>query len=180
MSNLVNKQTVITKTSLNYAKVMYDMKLAKDTVDRAKRVCECSEFMNSISNPSIDFDQKIRVIDRLFDSSISGLMKAICKNQDMHVLELLFIAYEYICNKRNSVLFAILEYYDDINSDKIEALKNMLKKKYNVKDIKLELVKNKKLIGGFKMYINDEVYDTSVSGILKRMQKTLFGGDGID
>lgn len=173
MSNSGRRQIVITKTALNYAEVMYDMDLSPDTINKTKRVCECPEFIDSISNPSISFDEKMKVIDRLFDSSISALFKVICKNNDTQILDSLFVAYEKVCNKNHSVLTGVLEYVQPVGDDKIENLKGVLKKEYNVKDVRLELRENKELYGGFKMVIEDKIYDKSVSGILERMRAAL-------
>lgn len=49
----------------------------------------------------------------------------------------------------------------------------MLVKKYGVKSVELSLVENRDLIGGFRLYVNDKVYDKSVLGALDRMRRTL-------
>ena len=36
-----------------------------------------------------------------------------------------------------------------------------------------KLVENRDLIGGFRLYVNDKVYDKSVLGALDRMRRTL-------
>ena len=82
-------------------------------------------------------------------------------------------SYKQVWNRHNSVLEASLEYAEPVSEKSVSGIKEMLVKKYGVKSVELSLVENRDLIGGFRLYVNDKVYDKSVLGALDRMRRTL-------
>lgn len=164
---------IVTKKALNYAEILYDIDSDAKSVASAAEIFKTHEFISAVENPRISFDEKCAVVDRLFDEKIRGFIKTICKNGDYSAFGMIETAYnEVYCSRRN-IIFAHLEYAEPISGNEAERLKYALREKYKADDVKLEMIENKDIIGGFRLRIGDMIYDRSVLGVLEGMKSAL-------
>lgn len=164
---------IVTKKALNYAEVLYEIDSAGKSVASAAEIFKTREFLSAVENPQISFDEKCAVIDRLFDEKLSGFIKTICKNGDYSVFGMIGTAYTEVYCRYKNILFGYLEYAKPISDDEKDRLKSALRIKYKADDVRIEMVENQDIIGGFRLNIGDKIYDRSVLGVLERMKSEL-------
>ena len=169
----MSRAKIITKEALNYAEALYQISSDIKNVMEFTALLSVDELRQALANPTISLKEKYAVIDRIFDGGFGKFMKTVCKNGDYSVLSLIEESYKQVWNRHNSVLEASLEYAEPVSEKSVSSIKAMLVKKYGVKSVELSLVENRDLIGGFRLYVNDKVYDKSVLGALDRMRRTL-------
>lgn len=169
----MSRAKIITKKALNYAEALYQISSDIKNVMEFTALLAVDELRQVLANPTISLKEKFAVIDRIFDDGFEKFMKTVCKNGDYSVLSLIEESYKQVWNRHNSVLEASLVYAELVSEKSVSGIKKMLVKKYGVKSVELSLVENKDLIGGFRLYVNDKVYDKSVLGALDRMRRTL-------
>lgn len=122
-----------------------------------------------------NFAKKLLVISlangRLSEEKISDILKTLRSNPPRHyreILEAYLIKVRSELRKEN----AIIEYAGSLEELVVTEIKNDLKKYYN-RDISVTMIENPKLLAGLRISVADDVWDFSVSGRLKQLQKSL-------
>lgn len=165
---------MISQRALNYAKILYSMKLQEEVLSSAKALLlEQSELMEALENPLVKKQEKEAVIDRLFHKEISSFIKVLCENNGVHLFDQIIEAYEEMELKQNNILKARLAYVVKPENEELVQIRKMLCDKYNKSGVVLELTEEPSLIGGYILYVGDTVYDKSIKGALSEMQKAL-------
>ncbi|MDD3173556.1 MAG: ATP synthase F1 subunit delta [Herbinix sp.] len=165
---------MISQRAVNYAKILYSLKLKDESVRSAKELLlNNSDLMNILENPVIKKQEKDSVIEVLFEKEIGSYLKVICENQGMDIFTEVMDAYEEIVFEHNDMIKARLAYAIKPDDEELEQIKNMIRDKYKKTEVFLELEEEASLIGGFVLYVGDIEYDKSIKGALSEMQKTL-------
>ena len=76
-------------------------------------------------------------------------------------------------NDHNSVVEGLLEYVKEPKPEELDRLKKTLAKKYGVNSVELRLAEKKELIKGYRLKVNDRIYDSSALSFLNRMYGAL-------
>ena len=164
---------VVTRCALNYGEALFSVCPDINKAEAAFEVLSVSELTDALSNPAVSLEEKYSVVDRLFDSSAAGTVKMICKNCDYQVFAALKPAYKTVWNYHNSVVEGLLEYVKEPKPEELDRLKKTLAKKYGVNSDELRLAEKKELIKGYRLKINDRIYDSSALSFLNRMYGAL-------
>ncbi len=78
-----------------------------------------------------------------------------------------------IINKEEGKLVAKISRVEPLNSKNKSHLEQFLKKRYSAKEVTLVETLDKKLLGGFRLEVNDEVIDLSMKNKVKKLQEHL-------
>lgn len=164
---------ILSRKALNYAEVLYSLDSSMDEILELLEPLKIVELKEALSSPAVSFNEKCAVIDRLFDKEFSNVLKVLCKNGDYSVLDSLRSAYKQVYNEHNGVVEGVLEYASLPPGKELERLKKTVAEKHNARTAELILVENKALIKGFRLTVNDRIYDNSALSALDRMYDML-------
>jgi len=78
-----------------------------------------------------------------------------------------------IYNKENGILQAKITTARELNEEMIEKIKDKLKEEYQAEKIELETMIDKKLKGGIKIIVGEDILDGSIAGRLLKLRKNL-------
>jgi len=80
-----------------------------------------------------------------------------------------------IYNKENGILQAKIITARELNEEMIEKIKDKLKEEYQAEKIELETMIDKKLKGGIKIIVGEDILDGSIAGRLAKLKNSLVG-----
>ena len=161
----------VTKKAMHYAEALFDICPYLEDSDFAP--LESRELQDALRNPAIDRTEKDAAVNRLFKNGFEDIVREICQNDDLPVFDSLRAAYTAVRNRRQSVIEGTLEYAQPLKDSDIEAVKRVLLRRYDAKSVKLNLVENKSLIKGYRLTVEDKVFDNSALRALEKMRKKL-------
>lgn len=165
---------MISQRALNYAKILFALKLQEETIQSTKNLLlNNSELMNVLENPVVKVQEKEAVIEALFDKEIHNFLKVLCENKSVELFSQIMEAYEEMAYEDQGIIKAKLSYATKPGAEEMDQIKKMLCEKYKKTGVFLELEEDASLIGGFVLYVRDMEYNKSIKGTLSEMQKTL-------
>lgn len=165
---------MITWQAINYAKVLFSLGIAEDTIENAKDILLSNrELRNALENPTIKMKEKEAVINKVFDKEICSYLKILCKNHSTSMIGSIFEAYDTIVLNSKNVIKARLSFVTRPDDAELEQIKVMVCNKYKKAGVCIELIEDNSLIGGFVLTVGDTEYDKSIKGTLLEMQKAL-------
>ncbi|WP_159885347.1 F0F1 ATP synthase subunit delta [Paenibacillus puerhi] len=177
----MSKDTVVAK---RYAKALFEIAKEQNAVEKVGQdlrfvlgsLQEHGDFDNLLFHPGLDIEAKKSLVDEVFGKSVSETV--------LNTIKLLFD------KGRESLLQPLVNYYIAISDEatgKAEAivytpnaLSDLEIKQIEAafgeiaqKQIRVQSVIDKSLLGGIQIRIGDRLYDGSLSGKLKRLEKAL-------
>jgi F-type H+-transporting ATPase subunit delta len=81
--------------------------------------------------------------------------------------------YQKLYNKKHNIVEATVTLISRLSEKTKTELLETLKKKYNASEVHLTEKVDQRLIGGIKIQVGDEVYDSSIQNSLKQLQAQL-------
>ena len=108
-------------------------------------------------------------LDSILSSTTDFLMERNIMGKAPEVLSHL----QKIIDKKEGVIRAHIETPHPLSKETSDILEDELKKRYNVNKIHLEVVENKKHLGGIKIQVADEVINLTLSTRLHQLQNYL-------
>ena len=167
---------MISKQAVNYAKALISLGITKDSIEHTKNLLQSSaELLEVLENPVIHKKEKEAVIDALFETEMGSYLKVLSEHQVLGLFPQIADAYQELDMEHRNILKAKLVYAVKPENDQLYEMKKMLCDRYHKSDIILELKEDTSVIGGYVLYVKDEVYDKSIKGALSDMQKNLIG-----
>ena len=164
----------MTQVANNYGIVLFELGVAKETVDQMKDVfAKTAELPKMLQSPVVSKDAKHRVIDGIFPEEVRNFLKVLCDRREVDMIGDIFTAYERAYNAHNSILSAELSYVMPPEEAQLSQMKDYLMKKYGRKQVELQMKEDPSLIGGFVLRVGDYEQDCSMRGQLKRLEKKL-------
>lgn len=159
---------------MSYGQALFELALSEKEIEDGRKILrENPELKDALRNPTISFQEKERVIDRIFSESVGSFLKVICRNDDAECLEEAFEYYDEQMRKKNKVLAGTLTYVTKPQEAQIFRIREYLRKEYQAEDVILELKEDASLIGGFILKVGDRVMDRSLKGKLEMMTQNL-------
>lgn len=159
---------------MSYGQALFELALSEKEIEDGRKILrENPELKDALRNPTISFQEKERVIDRIISESVGSFLKVICRNDDAECLEEAFEYYDEQMRKKNKVLAGTLTYVTKPQEAQISRIREYLRKEYQAEDVILELKEDASLIGGFILKVGDRVMDRSLKGKLEMMTQNL-------
>lgn len=164
----------MTQTAVNYAKVLYELGVPEADISEAKAVYEAAGALQKIlESPTVTAAQKHSVIDRLFPVSFRNFLKVLCDNHDVSALSDIFKAYHGYLMAGKHILEAEIYCVNAPDEAQQAGIEKFLKEKYGVSFVKLKVIKDTSLMGGFILQAGNETYDWSLKGRLEKLKQKL-------
>ena len=80
---------------------------------------------------------------------------------------------EKIINKEEGRVLAKVSIPEKLDKQKKAEILRSLKERYSAKDVVISEILNEKLLGGFKIEVNDEIIDLTVKNKMEKLQEYL-------
>ena len=91
----------------------------------------------------------------------------------MSEISQILFAYDRYCKMQEGIQMATLTCVEAPDEKRLEKIREFLCEKYHKTDVKIEIVKDPALLGGFILKTGDDEYDGSLKGRLSRLEQKL-------
>jgi len=164
----------MTQTAINYAKVLYELKISKKIIDDSQEILSLvPELKENLISPVVSNQKKHNIIERVFPKEMQNFFMVLCDYQSMEIIDQIFVAYKNYYNDQNSILEAKLIYVTVPNEEQINTIKDLLMSKHHKNQVELSLVEDPSIIGGFIIEAENFETDWSIRGRLNQLQQSL-------
>ena len=164
----------MTQTSINYGKVLYELSVPQEAAETSRRILEeVKELSKVLESPVVPFDEKEKVIGRIFPEEMKNFLCVVCKYAHAALLPEIFQAYQDYYNEQHKILTADLHCVAPPTEEQLEGIRKFLLKKYQMQDAKIRIIKDESLVGGFLIRTRDQEFDYSLKGRINALQQKL-------
>ena len=164
----------MTQTSINYGIVLYELSVPQEAAETSRRILEeVKELSKVLESPVVPFDEKEKVIGRIFPEEMKNFLCVVCKYAHAALLPEIFQAYQDYYNEQHKILTADLHCVAPPTEEQLEGIKKFLLKKYQMQDAKIRIIKDESLVGGFLIRTRDQELDYSLKGRINALQQKL-------
>lgn len=164
----------MTQAAINYGQVLFEMSVPKTAIEEAALVLKVvPELKHALSSPVIPKSSKHRVIDRVFPQEMKTFLKVLVERRDIDLVNDIFKAWRARVSEEEGILDASLYYVTKPDEEQIREIKAMLCRKYDKKDVRLCLIEDASLIGGFILRVGDVETDWSLKGRLRQLEQKI-------
>lgn len=137
---------------------------------------ENSEFTELLLHPKITQDEKIALINKVFKDKIldeiTGILTIIVRKGRQNVLIEILEAFLAMVNDYLGIVKATVTSAVELNQKQLTQIKSKIQSTTD-KDVELEAVVNKSLIGGMVIRVGDNVVDASIAGRMQELKEGL-------
>ena len=164
----------MTQTASNYGTVLFELGVKKEIVEKTKEIFSLTEELpKMLQSPIVSKDAKHRLIEDIFPEEIRNFLKVVCRNQRMSEIAQILFAYDKYSKKQEGIQMTTLTCVEAPDEKRLEKIREFLCEKYHKTDVKIEIVKDPALLGGFILKTGDDEYDWSLKGRLSRLEQKL-------
>ena len=164
----------MTQTSINYGIVLYELSVPQEAAETSRRILEeVKELSKVLESPVVPFDEKEKVIGRIFPEEMKNFLCVVCKYAHAALLPEIFQAYQDYYNEQPKILTADLHCVAPPTEEQLEGIRKFLLKKYQMQDAKIRIIKDESLVGGFLIRTRDQEFDYSLKGRINALQQKL-------
>lgn len=161
------------KTS-NYAEVLYDLGISGESIQTTRQTLQAvGELTKSLENPTVSFEAKCRIIDRVFPAEMRNYMKVIVSHHMIERMENIFADYEELCRKKANVIRAVLCCVTAPDEKQLDGIRSFLCKEFKADRAEVILKEDPSLIGGFVLRAGGKEYDWSLKGRFCKLEQQL-------
>ena len=157
-----------------YIALLKKENVGEGDIEKAKTVIEATDEVEKIlDSDAVRLDEKKAAIAELFPMGIRKFMLKL--SEDCRVSDYNEIAEVYIkeLNKLNNVAEAVIKCVNEPDENQLEGFKSFVKKETGAGEVKLEIVKDESLLGGFTIRIGNKLYDRSLKTKLKDISEAV-------
>lgn len=160
--------------AVSYGKVLFGMNIPEEAVDKTREILrEVPQLTDLFMNPTIPLKTKYSVADKVFPEEMRNFMKAVCRYQKMGLIREIFAAYDKCRENREGILNARLYCVTPPGEEQKKGIEAFIRRKYGVKETKLQVCRDASLIGGFLLRVGSDEYDWSMKGRMDRLAQDL-------
>lgn len=158
----------------NYGQVLYELSVPETVIEEtALALRTVPELKRALNSPVVARSSKYRIVDRVFPAEIRTFIKVLVDRRDMDLADDIFKAWRACVYRQEGILEASLFYVTEPEEEQLQEIKGMLCKKYEKKDVRLRLILDPSLIGGFIIRVGDVETDWSLKGRLKELEQKI-------
>lgn len=164
----------MTQAAINYGRVLWEMGLSEEVIGETDDILrKVPELKQALRSPVVSGEKKRRIIDRVFRQEIRSFLKVLSDRQDINLWKDIFCTWQSLDCEYKGILMAEFIYAKEPEEEKIQRIRDLLCKKYKKKDVRLHMVRDPGLIGGFIIRVGDVETDFSLAGRLKQLELKL-------
>lgn len=142
----------------------------------ASRFKENPDLLKIFKAPKISRERKDQIVDELFSSEVSkitlGFLKVLVKRKLIEYIQLIDAQCTHIYNSMIGVIEGRIYTPFILKEDKLKQIEDIFSKKYG-KRVVFRMIKDKNVIGGMKIYVQDTLYDYSLDSKLNQIRDKL-------
>ena len=162
------------QAAINYGQVLFELSVPDTVIEEtALALRTVPELKRALNSPVVARSSKHHVIDRVFPAEIRTFLKVLVDRRDMDLTDDIFKAWRACVCRQEGILEASLYYVTEPEEEQLQEIKGMLRKKYDKKDVRLRLILDQSLIGGFIIRVGDVETDWSLKGRLKELEQKI-------
>lgn len=162
------------QAAINYGQVLYELSVPETVIEEtALALKNVPELKRALNSPVVARSSKHRIIDRVFPAEIRTFLKVLVDRRDMDLTDDIFKAWRACVSRQEGILEASLIYVTEPEEEQLREIKGMLCKKYGKKDVRLRLIPDPGLIGGFIIRVGDVETDWSLKGRLRELEQKI-------
>jgi len=166
-----------------YARGLFELALEANQFDavlgnllRLKEVMGHDEFRLALSHPQIEPEEKFGIIKSFLGDPVPnetvGFIHLLAEKGRASLLSLVIDEYIKLVDERNNVILAKVVSAEKLSETHLARIKSMLINKFK-KEIRLEEDIDSSVIAGFKVYVGDDLIDTSVKKDIDDIRNSL-------
>lgn len=172
------------KIASTYAKALFDVALEANTLEDVKNdfnaivtvIKEQPQFMDVLKLPKLDKNDKKDLIKSIFGPSASQLvvnfLMVLIDKDRIDLLTQIVIAFNELVNTHLGIIEGTVYSAVEMNEEQVAKLTDVFAKKLNQK-VKLNVVVDPSLLGGYKVNLADVVYDNTIKLQLRNLKNNL-------
>lgn len=166
----------MTQTELNYAVVLYELPIEKESIKSAQECFKNVPMLKEVlANPTIDTKHKWNIIERVFPQEMQAFLKKMCELGRISKIDQIFEAYNEYASQQEGIVCAQIFYVTEPSESQKAGFIDFIKKEYGCQNVKLQLVEDRSLLGGFLLKVGSIEYDYSLLGKLNSIRQQLIG-----
>ena len=170
--------------TVRYAKALYQvgdetgkLETIRDSIDFLHvTVKESAEFVEMLQSPIIKSSEKNRIFSEIFEGKLDKVVitffNLLTQNKREQYLSYICLNFLQLYKKEKGIKEAVLTTAHTIDKKHREEIVALLKKKFKL-NIELTEQVNENIVGGFKLRIDDQQVDASISSKLRKIQNEL-------
>lgn len=175
----MSRDTVVAK---RYAKALYDVAIEKQSVLEveaelravASSITGDRDVLKFISSPNVSVSTKLSVLDAVKEKvsePVLNTVKLLIERGRVEILDAVVDSYLDLEASSLGMVNARVYSAYELNEVEKQAVSKEFGDRIN-KQLRIENIVDKSLIGGLKVVIGDTVYDGSLAGQLKRIEQS--------
>ncbi|MFP4460761.1 MAG: ATP synthase F1 subunit delta [Thermotogota bacterium] len=135
-------------------------------------------FTDVLFSPNRTETEKAEIIKQILSSkdihsrAMDSFIDVIVDKRREDVLKYLYKTFESLAYNRKNISKALVVSAISLTEEDLERIKGKLRELLN-KEVELEIEYDKSLIGGIKVFVDDQELDLSIEGQLQRLSKQL-------
>ena len=175
---------MVSIVSNKYSEALYKVGVERDSLKKfQKEIIELKEIfklnreiMNSLCHPELPLKSKVEIIEELFKGKVSkeimGLFNVILKKSRQEFIPEIFETFIEKCKVHDNISTAVIMSAEKLSNKNITRIKKELEKK-TTKKIEIEERVDENLIGGIKIIVDNILFDGSIDGKLKNLNRAI-------
>ena len=126
-----------------------------------------------LCDPTLPMDHKMDIIDRIIPLAARDLLKLMCTEDQLGLLEEVNDLYHALSQKREGDLYVTLRYVTAPTEEQLDGIKQFVAHRYGEEGVVFEMKEDPTLVSGFKLTAGNEEYDWSAKGRLAQLEQRL-------
>ena len=126
-----------------------------------------------LCDPTLPMEHKMDIIDRIIPLDARDLLKLMCTEDQLGLLEEVNDLYHALSQKRKGDLYVTLRYVTAPTEEQLDGIKQFVAHRYGEEGVVFEMKEYPTLVSGFKLTAGNEEYDWSAQGRLAQLQQRL-------
>jgi len=165
-----------------YARGLFELALETGKFDavstslsRLKGAVSHEDFRLVLHHPQIDADEKFGIFNKCLDNApdeVLGLLRLLVDRGRAVILPMVIDEYIKLVDERNNVIQAEVVSAEKLSEVQLDRIKSMLMDKFK-KEIRLEEEIDPSVIAGFRVYVGDDLIDTSIKKDIDDIRNSL-------
>ena len=181
----MSSNPLLFKTAVPYARALFDFSVEKNIMHQITAdfqnldviLNETEELVACFNSPIINQNKKKKIIEKSIKPQINtetfNFLMVLVERDRINLLSAIISNYLDLVYQTASVKIVEVSTACDFSSSQKEALIQKLKKLTNAREIRLTVVVNSKLIGGFSIKTESKVIDFTIKNQLTQLAKHL-------
>ena len=173
----------LTPLARPYAKALFASALESKNIDEMASelktmalASKTDEVINTIQNPVLSRQDVVKVLNNLFEESISNtskkLLEILAENKRLNLLETIYIIYQELLEEHKEQKSVEVFVAVDPGEEAKQNIEDKLKSTYG-KDANIYFSRDLSMMGGLSIKIGDETLDLSIKGKVKKLVNQL-------